>query len=49
MPDSFIPDLMKKMEWQNNQLKPRLKEGDDYMLINEDLQYYFIGKYGIKP
>jgi hypothetical protein len=39
---------MKTKVWQNKQLKPNLKEDEDYMIVDEDINNLISKKYGIK-
>jgi hypothetical protein len=34
--------------WQNNQLKPSLKEEEDYMIVDQDIFKVIQDKYGIE-
>ena len=38
-----MQDTKKANEWQNIQLKPNLKEGEDYMIVDDELfNFWFI-------
>jgi hypothetical protein len=33
--------------WQNTQLKPNLKEGEQYMILDEKIWNYFVARYQV--
>lgn len=49
--DGLCEDLEEqalKFQYQNYQLKPKLKEGDDFMIVDADLHDFWKSKYGEK-
>ena len=43
---SFLPDSSNLTVWQNLQMKPNLKENEDYLIIDHDIWQYVSEKYG---
>ena len=42
---SLMKDLTKGKDWQNVQLKPNLKEGEDYMIVNQEIWCFWVDNY----
>ena len=47
-PKAYFIEEMKTKLWQNNQLKPSLKEEEDYMIVDQDIFQVIQDKYGIE-
>jgi hypothetical protein len=42
----YLLEMSNKVSWQNYQLKKNLKEGEDYMLVDENIHKFWESKYG---
>ena len=43
----MLPDSAQSFKWQNIQLKPRLKEAEDYIILDESIWNYLKDSYGV--